>query len=138
MSSWWISAGVAFAPKSSEAASPGRKFITMKVSSVTPNSTGIAAASLRPMSRTVGARDAARSPCTRPRPEGARNPAGAEALTAAPASAGAQLPVRRRGYPLSDTSSQSTLAETTTAGSGVVRPGPDTLLAATCEGAQEK
>ena len=54
ISSWWISDGVACAPRSSCAASPGNEFITTKERNVTPNNTGIAASSRRTMKRRVG------------------------------------------------------------------------------------
>src|SRR5215472_14050107 len=49
-----ISAGVALAPSSAVAASPGRAFRTMNVRKVTPHSTGMAMSTRRPITRRAG------------------------------------------------------------------------------------
>ncbi len=122
ISSWWISDGVAWAPSSSWAASPGSEFITTNETNVTPSSTGIAISRRRTMNRSVG------EPASRPaRPARAASGAlsGAEALLIG------RYPCPTDHYCVYETSCHNGAVFTTTDGIDVVSPGPCTPCTAT-------
>ena len=103
-------------------------FITRKVRNVTPHITGTAASTRRPSTRRSGERAARASRPDRLQAARRCGGAGADALIA---------PAPDSCHFLAVTSSQSTLEDTTTAGSGMLSPGPLTFFAKIWSGAQE-